>query len=347
MIERVVSWGLLILVGLFLMIVPGMAAGLNVILQGNTVFLGEQGLDITSAMQGYTQIGWWASGAAIATSSPDAQMVISSPANFFVVPSQFSSYTGSWYRLTAQGKPDGVAFIVADPTLDIRVIDTTVNVDETNSWVSRGDQVAFRIDTNLNQIFSRGSSNSEGVTIRVQSPSGGTYSALVDSSGTPHSLENLVVSTPSYETGSIWDTGNSQYSTGSYTIWAECNVNGMKDNYGIAGKTISQQTRLLDQDQNPLISVNVPTTSPTTQIATTSTTQKPTRSSTTVITTIPATAHITTIPPITSTTVPVPSVTTAPTTVETTPTKSAGFGTVLALVSVCALAAVIILKKQP
>jgi hypothetical protein len=258
----------------------------------------------------------------------------------------FTQYTGPWYRLTAQGKPDGVAFIVADPTLDIRVIDTTVNVDETNSWVSRGDQVAFRIDTNLNQIFSRGSSNSEGVTIRVQSPSGGTYSALVDSSGTPHSLENLVVSTPSYETGSIWDTGNSQYSTGSYTIWAECNVNGMKDNYGIAGKTISQQTRLLDQDQNPLISVNVPTTSPTTQIATTTSTQKPTRSFTTVITTIPATAHITTIPPIISTTVPVPSITTAPTTVETTNTKSAGFGTVLALVSVCALAAVIILKKQ-
>ena len=247
---------------------------------------------------------------------------------------------------TSQGKPDGVAFIVADPILEIREVDTTVNVDETDGWVSRGDQVSFRIDTNLNPIFSRGTSSSEGITIRVQSPDGGTYSALIDSSGTPHSIENLAVSTPSYETGPIWDTGNSRYFTGTYTIWAECNVNSMKDNYGLAGKTISQQTSLLDQDQNPLISLNVPTTNPTAQIATTSTTQKPTTSSTTVITTIPATSQITTIPSVAATTVPMSTVSSGLTTLETTPTKSAGFGVVLALVSVCALAAVIILKKQ-
>jgi hypothetical protein len=259
----------------------------------------------------------------------------------------FTQYTGPWYRLTAQGKPDGVAFIVADPTLDIRVEDTTVNVDVTNQWVPRGDDVRFRIDTNLNTMSAQRNAPVP-ITIKVQSPDGGVYSALVNKAGATTPLENVDVTTSPfyYLTTPIWDTGNSLYSVGTYNIWAECNVNSMKDNYGIAGKTISQQTRLLDQDQNPLISVNVPTTSPTTQIATTTSTQKPTRSFTTVITTIPATAHITTIPPIISTTVPVPSITTAPTTVETTNTKSAGFGTVLALVSVCALAAVIILKKQ-
>ncbi|MGD0535583.1 MAG: DUF3821 domain-containing protein [Methanoregula sp.] len=326
--------------------VTAVTAGYTKITQGNTVFIGEQGLDITSAMGNDTQIGWWAPGAAIATSSPSWQETVATP--FYVSPATFGQYTGPWYRLNAQGKPDGmiVAFRVADPNLDIRVLDTTVSVDVTNKWVPRGDQVSFEIDTNLNPIFSRGTSSSEGITINVQPPQGGTYSALIDSSGNANRIEYLAVSTPTYETGPIWDTGNSLYSTGTYTIWAECNVNSMKDNYGVAGKTISQQTSLLDQDQNPLISVNVPTTSPTAQIATTSTTQNPATSSTTVITTIPATSQITTIPSVVATTVPMSTVSSGLTTLETTPTKSAGFGVVLALVSVCALAAVIILKKQ-
>ena len=323
-----------------LMVLPvtAVTAGYTKITQGDTVFIGEQGLDITSAMGNDTQIGWWAPGAAIATSSPSGQETAATP--FYVSPATFGQYTGPWYRLNAQGKPDGmiVAFRVADPTLNIRVLDTTVSVDVTNKWVPRGDQVSFEIDTNLNPIFSRGgSSSSEGITINVQPPQGGTYSALIDSSGKAQPVEYLAVSTPTYETGPIWDTGNSLYSTGTYTIWAECNVNSMKDNYGVAGKTISQQTSLLDQDQNPLISVNVPTTSPTTQI---------TSASTAVITTIPATSQITTIPTVAATTMPVSTVSSALTTVETTPTKSAGFGVVLALVSVCALAAIIIQKKQ-
>jgi len=337
---------LIICLFLCLLVILPVTAGYTTIQQGNTVFIGEQGLDVSGALGSDSAIGWWASGAAIATSSPSTQIQVTSPSNFYVSPSAFGSYTGSWYRLTAQGKPDGVAFLVADPTLAIRVIDTTVNVDETNNWVSRGDQVAFRIDTNLNPIFSRVGSSPDGVTIRVQSPQGGTYSALVDSSGTAHPIENLVVSTPSYETGSIWDTGNPLYSAGTYAIWAECNVNSMKDNYEVTGKTISQQTRLLDQDQNPLISVNVPTTNPTTPIATTSPIKKPTAFTTTVITTIPVTYPITTIPTVVATTVPTSNVSSALTLVETTPTKSPGFGAVLTLVSVFALATVIVLKKQ-
>ena len=345
MLTRVTRPCLLLIIGLCIFTIPAMAGGYTTVQQGNTVFIGEQGLDVSAALGSDSAIGWWGPGAAIATSSPSAQVQVTTPSNFDVSPSAFGSYTGLWYRLTNQGKPNGTAFIVTDPTLDIRVIDTTVNVDETNSWVSRGDQVAFRIDTNLNPIFSRGGSSPDGITIRVQSPQGGTYSALVDSSGTAHPIENLVVSTPSYETSPIWDTGNSLYSTGTYTIWAECNVNSMKDNYGVTGKTISRQTSLLDQDQNPLISVNVPTTSPTTQIATTFSTQKPSTSSTTVIPTIPATTYLTTIPSVAATTIPLSITSSALTPVETTSTKSPGFGAFLTLVSVCALAAVIVLKK--
>ena len=135
--------------------------------------------------------------------------------------------------------------------------------------------------TNLNQIFSRlpGGSSSEGITIYVQSPAGGTYSALLDSSGTPQPLENLVIPQADYTTPWSSDTGNSQYVTGTYTIWAKCDVNSMYDNYGIPGKTISQQTSLLDQEQNPLISVNVPTTIATTQESHAQTSSPPTTQS--------------------------------------------------------------------
>ena len=343
MMERIVSRGLIVLGILFLLVVPAMAE-VNKISQGDTVFLGEQGLDISNAMGTDTQIGWWASGAAIATSSPDAKVVISSFTNFWVLPSQFSSYTGSWYKLNAKEKADGVAFVVADPYLDIWIEDTTVNVDVTGRWVPRGDEIRFKIDTNVNTISSQRSAPVP-ITIKVQSPDGGLYSALVNKAGATTTLENIPVTVNPYYylTTPIWDTGNSQYPPGTYTIWAECNVNGMKDNYGVSGKTISPQHSVLNQDQNPLISVNVPTPTESTLITPAPTTQKSTTLITTVITTSPTTAPITTTPPIAATTVAAPAVSTA--LIEPTPTKAAGLGAVLTLISVCALT-FIILRKQ-
>jgi hypothetical protein len=344
MIERTVSRGLLFL-GLLLILVAPAMADLTTIYQGNTVFIGEQNLNISNAMGTYTQIGWWASGAAITTTSPAQLVPATSP--FSVAPSTFGSYTGVWYRLTPLGKPDGVAFIVADPSLDIRVEDTTVNVDVTNHWVPRGDDIRFRIDTNLNAISTQ-RGTPVPITIKVQSPNGGVYSALVNDAGTPTSLENVGVTTSPfyYLSTPIWDTGNSLYPVGSYTIWAECDANSMKDNYDVTGKTISEQTSLLDQDQNPLISVNVPTTSPTTQSTATTKTIPPITTPTTVITTIPSTSHITTSPTVAATTAPVAAVSTSLTSVGTTSVKSGGFGAVLTLISLCSLAVVIILKKQ-
>ena len=172
---------LILILCLCVFVIPAMAGAYTTIPQGSTVFIGEQGLDVSAAVGSDPAIGWWASGAAIATSSPDDQIQVPTPSNFYISSSAFGPYTGTWYRLTSQGKPDGVAFIVADPSLDIRVVDTTINLDVTNKWVPRGDQVAFRIDTNLNQIFLRSTSGSpsEGITIYVQSPAGGTYSAMI------------------------------------------------------------------------------------------------------------------------------------------------------------------------
>lgn len=337
--------GALILLGIvFLISMPALAADLRIISQGDTIFLGESNLDISSAMGSDTQIGWWASGAAIATSSPDVRLPVSSPTNFYVLPSQFGTYTGSWYRLNAAGKPDGVAFLVADPSLAIRVEDTTVNADVTDRWVPRGDEIRFRIDSNLDVMNSQRGTPAL-VTLKVQSPNGGVYTALMNAAGAPTPLENIGITSSSqyYLTTPVWDTGNSLYPAGSYTIWAECNVNSMNDEYGATGKTKSQQTSLLNQDQNPLISVNVPTTSSTTQSTPVSTTKKPTTVITTVVTTQVPKTSVATTTPIVSTTFPGTPISTA--TTETTPTKSPGFGVVLSLISLGVLA-ILLLKKQ-
>lgn len=331
---------------LLLMIVP-VTAGYTTITQGGTIFIGEEGLDVTAAIGGDTAVGWWGPGSAIATTSPEAQVVVSNPTSFDVTPSVFSSHTGIWYRLNSQMKADGVAFTVNDPNLNLRVLDTTVSVDVTNNkWVYRGDQVSFRIETNLNPIFSRApGGGSEGITIRVQAPDGGTYSALIDSSGTAHPIQNLAVTSSTYETGSIWDTGNSIYPSGSYSIWAECNVNRMKDNYEVTGKTVSSQISMLNQEQNPSMSVSVPTTGTTTTTAAkTVTTQKSTTTKT-IVTTIPTTTLVTTTPAVV-TTLPTQTVATSVTTMETTPAKSPGFGTILALLSLCAIGVLVQKKHQ-
>ena len=88
------------------------------------------------------------------------------------------------------------------------------------------------------------------VTIHIQAPDGSEYSSV---SG--NSLIDIPVSTASYSTGPIWSTGS--YTSGTYTIWAECNANSMNDNYGAVGKSQSAQKQMLLQSINPLITSSV------------------------------------------------------------------------------------------
>ena len=340
MMKRTITISLTLILAIFLLVLPTIAA-ITDISQANTVFLGEEGLDVSNAVGVDNQIGWWASGAPISTSTPDSTYPFTgSKTSFAVTPITFGSHLGSWYRIDPSGKVNGTAFYVADPNLNLRVEDKTVGVDVTqNKWVYRGDEIGFRIETNLNTINSqRGTAAT--IAIKVQSPDGGVYSALVDSAGTPHQIDNIAVTTSPQDTGAFWDTGRSTYSPGTYTIWAECNTNRMKDNYGVTGKTVSTQTSMLNTEFNPLIGVNVPTTNPTlalTTISTAAITTKPTTAPATVVLSATPTAAATTIPETSATTLPAP--------VTTTPKKSPGFGITITAVSLT-LIAVLFLKKS-
>jgi len=311
----------------FLIGFAGAANPISTINPGGVVFIGEQGLDITAAMQGDTQLGWWASGAPISTSSADYPITSVNPSSFSVTSSDFSTHTGNWYHLSSNGKANGSAFTVMDPQLDLRVEDTTVNVDVTDKWVPTGDDIRFRIGNNLGSITQRGVS-SVPITIKVQSPTGGVYTALANSAGTTTSIVDIPVNTADYFTPSIWNTGSRDlYPPGTYTIWAVCNVNSMNDNYGQTGKTISRQVSLLDQDNNPLIGNKGYVTNPTTQATTIATTTLPTTIVTETalpVTTTPVPVTNITISSTTNPTEPVPA---APATTSTTtkPTASPGF----------------------
>jgi hypothetical protein len=296
-------------------------AALNTITQGDIIFVGEEGLDISQAMGTDTRIGWWASAADIITTSPTNSIDLTNRiTGFMVTTSEFSGYTGNWYRLNNEGKSDGGAFSVVEPQLDIKAEDTTVQVDvETLNWIPSGDDIRFRIDNNLAQMTSQRGSPPL-ITIKVQGPDGGIYTALYNAGGAPTSIVDIPVTTTSFYTGSIWNMGNSdRYPYGTYTIWAECNVNKMNDNYGATGKTMSRKISLLNQGQNPLIRTTIPTTQMTTQI----TPVLPTK--TTIITQQPTTVTMITTIPVSTTTPPLPT---------PSQTKAPGFEAILAIAAI-------------
>lgn len=124
--------------------------------QGATVFLGEEGLDITNAVGPSTSIGWWASAADIQATSPSQTIQVSGrKTTFEITQAEFSGYTGSWYRLnssTGQSyDPAQVAFTVSEPRISLSIrnaADGTLSSLDGKTIVA-GTPITFKIDTNV------------------------------------------------------------------------------------------------------------------------------------------------------------------------------------------------------
>jgi trimeric autotransporter adhesin len=139
------------LIALVLMVLPvsAVTVGAN-IKPGATVFLGEEGLNITNAMDVYSTLGYWGAGADISTTSPLTTISTNGRLNSFsITTAEFGGYVGSWYRVDTLGHPQGLAFTVADPriTVSIRNANTDDSVD--GKTVGLGTDVTFKIDTNV------------------------------------------------------------------------------------------------------------------------------------------------------------------------------------------------------
>lgn len=303
------------------------SAAITDVPSGGTVFIGEQGLNIAAAnVTAGSQIARFGGGGNVQTDAPSDLVTVSDPTSFYVSPTQFGSAAGAWY--TFPGRQ--LAFIVKDPSLQLRVINGRTGREIGTGAIS-GDPLGFRIETNLDAMAQRPGVAGAPITIHVRDPTGAEFTSLVNG-GVTTSLVNIPVNASVYETGPIWATDTSQYRAGSYEVWADCNANGMKDNYNQVGKTTTRsQTGTSIQvggTSGPSITgVATPTVTATGTAAATVTA---------VTTTVNATSVGTIVPTATGTAVASATATAATTAPAT--TRSPGFAaTTLVLAGIAAL----------
>lgn len=325
MLKNFKLYSILAFLGIVLLVLPASGALFTIPGEG-TAFIGEQGLDIsqTGATSG-SMIGWFGTGNNFITGVPAATTSVDNAKNFYIAPVIFSGKTGAWYTL-----PDKkLAFYVEDPNLTLRILDDTSNfeVTGTNTWVPKGDQVGFRVETNLVAIAKRPGVSMMPITIHVRMPNGNELAAVSN-----YPLIDMMISESPFSTGPVWDTGT--YASGTYTVWAVCNVNSMKDNYPVDGRTETPRAGNVQiMNANPLITTQV---SPT-QTSVFSTT-RPVTVATTEMTTAATSAVQATAQPITART-------TNPASLPPTTPKAPGPDIVF-IVGMLGLAALIMLGKD-
>jgi C1A family cysteine protease len=249
----------------------------TIINQSATIFIGEQGLNVTHALnqaQGNPSIdgvpplkliGWWASGAEVNTTAPTKTINLNSRyTSFTVMPADFVGYTGTWYVIRDDQTAAGVAFTVTDPSLDLRILDFTHAADVTGKSVPQNTRLGFGIATNMYPAVDaryRSPINpaTDGyITIKVKNASGSTWQSLYNSSASagtiagPNTLlANFVNVQPwawggnhtwSWQTSARDTQDQPAYPPGIYTASAESTLNHMKDNYKMAGADYTGKT---------------------------------------------------------------------------------------------------------
>jgi hypothetical protein len=231
------------------------AGSLTKISANAPVFIGEQNLDISSALQACHSIAWWANGTDM-TAPPSKNITIiksiddfNNAFHYSVAPELFSGYTGTWY--CEDTKPYRTVFDVANPQLSIRVWDLDTNADVTGTQVPQTANITYRIDTNLDQALQvryRPNINplDSFFTVTLTDPRGkgianiytGSYgnaaTQIIGFDNAPY-----IFASPYYwKNGIAWNRqsrnvqGEFIYPPGTYTFTVTQNLNHMQDVYG-------------------------------------------------------------------------------------------------------------------
>ncbi|HVP93556.1 MAG TPA: DUF3821 domain-containing protein [Methanoregulaceae archaeon] len=311
----------IVISGIILITAP-VGAVLNIVPQGGDVFIGENGLDVSSFISSGQVISWYSSSQIPGIDPPVVTLTISDADHFYVDPGSFIPYGGNWYI----GTTSQVAFVVIEPSVGIRVLDQTTGKDVTNKSAPFGDFVNFAIDNNFYPISERPGydpSKDGFLTIRVRNADGTVYKRLLQDPKVSIPLGNLTDSiTPFYwvdvnNSGQGWNTG--MYPIGSsYQVRAVSDANGMDINYPLSGKTVSTARSVVvgfpaDVIVTPKPTITPPTPQPTITPPTPQPTITPPTPQPTIIpptpqpTIIPPTPQPTIIPPTPQPTITLPT----------------------------------------
>jgi len=265
------------LVVIFLVCCPA-AASTKKVATGAPVFIGETGLDISSAIRDCKVIAWWPEGADM--SGPAAKNItiqrvndVILPVNSFnISPDLFRGYPGNWY--CEDKKPTFVVLNVHEPAISIRVWDLDKNEDITGKTVPVTANITYRIDTNLYQALSytnRTDLNpADGFfTVTLTNPTGKEMNNIYTGSiGSPTTQILIFDSTPFMTSPTYygrnleaWNrlsrdtTGGYLYPTGTYTFTVVQSLGGMQESYTSAdmrdGRTTSSASVTFAPAESP------------------------------------------------------------------------------------------------
>jgi PGF-CTERM protein len=213
--------------------------------QGATVFIGEQGLNITPALNSanaagtpsaYTTIGWWASAADIQVTAPTVSVDLTGRQTLFTVTqAEFDGYEGQWYLVASNlnniAKPGaGAVFNVKAPKLDVSVRDVGQNdgADVSGKSIPTGARLQFQVGTNMytvldpslrSTVYNNAGSgvNSDGyLDVVVKDETGAVLTALYgDIALVSNTTKALNVTTQPY----TWGRNNSGRGPGIDFVW--------------------------------------------------------------------------------------------------------------------------------
>jgi len=246
---------------ILILLIPPVSAELQTINTGATVFIGESGLDITNAVGNNTAIAWWTPAADIHASAPAKVLKIGDyVARFGISDSEFTGHTGNWYQYdeTRPINAGPLAFTVADPTLDIQIIDADTQVDVTGREIPPDSYLSICILTNQYAALDpvqRPNANpaTDGyITVKMIDDTGNRYTMLYDTLAISPPLGNLTVDKVDWRWGGSsqysWNTNSTdgpnvrRYPYGVYSMSARSNLNGLSNNYKNAGSDYTGKT---------------------------------------------------------------------------------------------------------
>ena len=214
---------------------------IKIIPSGATVYIGESALNLTRCMGTSKTLAWFQSGTSETSTTPDQMIDLTGQEHAFsITPATFSENLGTWYSWHTGNNLGNAtpAFRVVDPEIDLVVWDATMGTDADGRMIPVGNDIEFRIETNLANMTERGIQGAP-IEVIVTGPRGVTHTTLTAKSGNVTSMD-LAVPSPQYSTGPIWDTENSLYQTGKYTISAGSSANQMLVYYPVIGRTLTQ-----------------------------------------------------------------------------------------------------------